>query len=161
MESGKVFRTKSGFCHVLPNQIVLTRDGVIGSAAKVVVGTKINRILIVYGIMVLGLFVASYLSFQEGAVVEPLFLILLAAYLIFGIVNSLNNSATPIIERNSIRKLVLKKAIPGLTRSRFEVHFENEKGNIKKRLILLPGSMLSGQNETLRAVNILKEEDYI
>ena len=64
------------------------------------------------------------------------------------IFTSLKNSATPIIERNKSKGIKLKKAIFGLTRSRFEVLFEDYNGKIKKRLIMLPCSMTDGQNET-------------
>jgi hypothetical protein len=47
MESEKIFKTKTGFCHILPDKIVLKRDGVVGNAAKVTVGNNIARILLI------------------------------------------------------------------------------------------------------------------
>ena len=46
MESEKTFKTKTGFCHILPDKIILTRDGVVGNVAKVTVGNNITRILL-------------------------------------------------------------------------------------------------------------------
>lgn len=60
MEKENIFRTKTGFCHVLPDKIVLTRDGIIGNLSKVIVGNKIQQILIIYGI------INSYLSIVFG-----------------------------------------------------------------------------------------------
>jgi hypothetical protein len=45
-----------------------------------------------------------------------------------------------------------------LTRSRFEVKFEDENGKIKKRLIMLPGSLTGGKIETEKAIKLMKEE---
>ena len=59
------------------------------------------------------------------------------------------------------KEVKLKKALKGLTRSRFEVMFEDEKGKIKKRLIMLPGSLSDGQNETEKAIEIMTEEQLL
>lgn len=161
MENEKKFRTKTGFCHVLPDKLVLTRDGVIGSVAKVAVGNKIPQILVIYGIAVAGTLYSSFLTYQDGFVGRAVLLLLVAAYFLFGILSSMNNSATPVIERKDIQKIVFKKAIPGLTRSRFEVFFEDEQGKIKKRLIMLPGSLLGGEDETQHALKLLQSEHLI
>jgi hypothetical protein len=133
MESEKTFRTKTGFCHILPDKIVLTRDGVIGNVAKVTVGNNIARILLLYGAITVGLIYFGYEAYNNGQTFQPILFGLIGLYLIYGIVSSLNNSATPTIDREKIKAVKLKKAIKGLTRSRFEVLFEDENGKIKKR----------------------------
>lgn len=161
MESEKTFKTKTGFCHILPDKIVLTRDGVVGNVAKVTVGNNIARILIIYGAITVGLFYFGYEAYKNGQTLQPILFGLIGLYLIYGIVSSLNNSATPIIDREKIKDVKLKKAVKGLTRSRFEVLFEDENGKIKKRLIMLPGSLTNGQNETEKAVEIMREEQLM
>lgn len=162
MESNeKLFRTKTGFCHVLPDKIVLTRDGIRGNAAKVIVGNSISRILIIYGVISCGLFYFAYKSYTIGQLAQTIFFGILGVYLIFGIAKSMNNSSAPIIERDKIRDVKFKRAIVGLTRSRFEVLFENEQGKVKKRLIMLPDSLSDGQNETEKALNIMTEAGLI
>ena len=42
-----------------------------------------------------------------------------------------------------------------------EILFEDENGKIKKRLIMLPGSLNGGQNETDLAVQIMREEQLL
>ena len=158
MESEKIFRTKTGFCHILPDKIVLTRDGVIGNVAKVTVGNNIARILLIYGAITVGLFYFGFEAYKTGQMLQPILFGLIGLYLIYGIVSSLNNSATPIIARENIKDVKLKKAIKGLARSRFEVLFEDENGKIKKRLIMLPGSLTDGHNETEKALHLMKEE---
>lgn len=161
MEQEKTFKTKTGFCHILPDKIVLTRDGVVGNVAKVTVGKSIVRILIIYGVMTVGLFYFGFEAYKNGQTLQPILFGLIGVYLIYGIINSLNNSATPIIDRDRIKEVILKKAIKGLTRSRFEVMFEDENRKIKKRLIMLPGSMTDGQSETEKAIAIMKDEQLL
>jgi hypothetical protein len=161
MESEKKFKTKTGFCHILPDKIVLTRDGVVGNMAKVMLGNNISRILIIYGLIAIALIYLAYKSFLENQTFSAAIYGIISIYLIYGIINSLNNSATPIIERESIKKIKFKKGIVGLTRSRFEVLFQNENGKLKKRLLMLPGSLTGGIKETGLALKIMEEEGLI
>lgn len=125
------------------------------------VGNNISRILTIYGGLSLGLFYFAFDSYKNGQIAQPILFGLLGIYLAYGTVNSINNSATPIIDRQKIKEVRFKKAISGLTRSRFEVLFEDEQGKIKKRLIMLPGSLTDGQNETEKAIKIMKDEELI
>ena len=161
MDNEKTFKTKTGFCHILPDKIVLTRDGIIGNVAKVTVGNNVSRILIIYGGLSLGLFYFAFDSYKKGQIAQPILFGLLGIYLVYGIINSINNSATPIIDRQKIKEVKFKKAIIGWTRSRFEVLFEDKQGKIKKRLIMLPGLLTDGQNETEKAIKIMTDEKLI
>ncbi len=161
MESEKVFKTKTGFCHITKDKIILSRDGFAGNVSNAIVGNKISRILIIYSLISLFLFYSAYGSYREGKSFDVFFYFVLGLLLIFGIFKSINNSATPIIERDKIKKVQFKKAIVGLTRARFEVSFEDDNGKIKKRLIMLPGSLNDGEEETQKALMIMKEEGLI
>ena len=68
MENEKTFKTKTGFCHILPNKIILTREGIIGNVAKVTVGKNITRILIIYSGLSTLLLYSAFNSFQKGQV---------------------------------------------------------------------------------------------
>ncbi|MGR7813705.1 phosphoribosylaminoimidazolesuccinocarboxamide synthase [Lacinutrix undariae] len=157
----KQFKTKTGFCHILPDKIILTRDGIIGNMAKVAVGKSITRVLIIYGGISAFLLYSAFDSFQTGQLPISIFYLIVGLFLMYGIFASFNNSATPIIERKDITSIKLKKAIFGITRSRFEVLFKDEKGKIKKRIIMLPGSLDNGKNETEIAKKIMKEEKLL
>lgn len=161
MVTEKTFITKTGFCHVLPGKIVITRDGIIGNVAKVTVGNQISRILLIYGGISCYVIYIAYDFYTKGQFIQAILFGLLSVYLIYNILNSLNNSGTPIIERNKIKEVKFKKAIPGLTRSRFEIKFEDEDGKIKKRLIMLPGSLTGGDKETEIALKIMKDENLL
>ena len=157
----KQFKTKTGFCHILPDKIILTRDGIIGNMAKVAVGKSITRVIIIYGGISAFLLYSAFDSFQTGQVPMSIFYLIIGLFLMYGIFASLNNSATPIIERKDITSIKFKKAIFGITRSRFEVLFKDENGKIKKRIIMLPGSLDNGKNETEIAKKIMKEEKLL
>ena len=158
METSKIFKTKTGYCHVLQDKIVLTRDGIIGNLAQVTTGNNIARPLIIYGLIAAGLLFLAIQEFNQGQTGSASVFIVFGLLLIFGIFKSLNNSATPVIDRQNIQDIEFKKAIPGLTPSHFIVHFLADNGKVKKRLILLPGSLTGGPVETEKALQIMKEE---
>jgi hypothetical protein len=161
MEQENTFRTKSGFCQILSDRIILTRDGAVGKFSEFFVGDKISRILVIYSVIVLFLFFFAFKAFQENKIATFLFNSSFAIYLLFKIKQSLNFSATPIIERNKIKEVKFYDAKFGATRSRFEVIFEDEDGNLKTRLILLPGSLDNGESETKKALQIMKAEKLL
>ena len=132
MDNKNTFKTKTGFCHILPDKIILTRDGIIGNVAKVTVGNNITRILLIYGGLSLFLLYSAFNSFQKGQTPISALYGIVSLFLIYGIFTSLNNSATPIIERNKIKGIKLKKAIFELTRSQFEVLFKDDNGKLRK-----------------------------
>jgi len=37
MDNEKKFKTKTGFCHILADKLILTRDGIVGNVANVTV----------------------------------------------------------------------------------------------------------------------------
>jgi len=161
MVKEKNFKTKSGFCHITSDQLILTRNGVIGNLSKVVVGNKMTNILIKQSVFSIVLFSLAIVYYILDDRITSLFFTFLGALMVYGTVNSLNNSASPIIDRDKIIEIKFKKALPFLTRSRFEVFFENESGEIKKRLIMLPGSLSNGFEETKRAIALFKEEKLL
>jgi len=161
LENEKIFRTKTGYCHVLPDKIVLTRNGVIGDISKVVAGNTVLRFIILYGLVALWLLYSAVENFLNDQRFFSLIWLLLATFLIQGIFKSWNNSAAPIIERHSIRHAAFHPARKGLTRAYFEIHFEDQNGKFKKRLIMLPGSLSNGEIETQKAVEIMTSEKIL
>ena len=161
MEKENTFKTKTGYCHILPDRIVLTRDGSIGNVASVVSNNNLTRILMVYVAFSVFLLYLAFKSSIKGQFFMPIFYGTISFYLMYGVFASRNNSSTPVIERNKIKEIKYKKAIFGLTRARFEVFFEDEKGKIKKRIIMLPGSLSDGKVETEKALVIMKQEGLL
>jgi hypothetical protein len=158
VETEKVFRTKTGYCHVLPDKIVLTRNGIIGNLSKVAVGNHISRSLIISALIAIWLLYLAFSHFMKDERFISLICLLVATFLIQAIFKSWNNcfqfakpgSAAPIIERSSIKSAAFRPARKGLTRAYFEILFENANGKIKKRLIMLPGSLVTAKQKPAR-----------
>lgn len=161
MENDKKFRTKSGYCHILPDKIVLTRDGVVGNVSKVMVGNGIARILIIYALIATVLGYCGYVYLKNERYVSGGIFVLLAVLLVWSILSSLNNSGTPVIARDRIVKIGFIRGISGLTRSRFEVFFRHTNNRVKKRIILMPGSLNGEKEETEKALHLFREEKLI
>ena len=160
MEENK-FITKTGYCHILTDRIILTRDGITGNIAEITVGNKISRILIIYAVISIFLFYFAFDYYNEGKIASMVFNIILALFLIYNIKKSLNYSAASIIQRDRIKEVKFMNAKFGATRSAFEIVFEDSDGKLKKRLILLPGSLNNGTEETEKALAIMKHEKLI
>ena len=105
MERENIFRTKSGFCQILSDRIVLTRNAAVGNFSKFFVGDNITRILLIYSFITLFLLFFAFKAFQENKIATFLFNVFFAIYLLFKIKQSLNFSATPIIKRNKIKEV--------------------------------------------------------
>ena len=88
MENEKKFKTKTGFCHIFPDKIVLTRDGIVGNVAKITIGNSITRILTIYGLISLGLIYVAYKYWLEGQAVLAAIFGIICLYLIYGIVTT-------------------------------------------------------------------------
>lgn len=161
MENGKVFKTKTGYCHILKDKIVLSRDGIVGNVASVVSGNHIYQSVIIY-LTAIG-FLTYFLikNYSEKSYVGIALDATLIAVLSYYIFRAFGYSATPVIERNKISQIVYKKAIPFLTRASFEVHFTDEKGRNKKRLIFLPGSLTNSETIANEALEIMRSEHLI
>lgn len=158
MEIEKIFKTKSGYCHVLPDKIVLTRNGLIGSIAKMTMGNNIARPLIIYGIISVWIFFLVAKMFAEGENVSASLFLIFGLLLVFGFFKNLHNSATPVIDRDKIKNIEFKKAISGVIRAYFIIRFETDTGKIKQRIIMLPGSLSNGPKETEKALEIMTTE---
>jgi hypothetical protein len=160
MEDVKTFKTKTGYCHILADRIVLSRDGIIGNVSKIVVGNTMSKILIAYAIIAVIFIYLGIENLKKGGYTVAVFSLFIGLYLIYGIISSWNNSATPVIDRNTIKKVVFKKGIKGITRSRFEITFLQE-NKTKKRLIMLPGSFAGNEQDLNNAFKIMKEEGLL
>jgi hypothetical protein len=156
MDTFKTFKTKEGFCHVAPEKIILTRDGVIGNVSEAFVGNSIAQILIIYGIALPFLTYAAYQNYERGHVFMAFFFGGGTMLLVYNIFKSRNYSATPIINRNTIRLVTYHPGRKGLTRSRLEVDFDSD-GKLKKRLIILSG--MKGESD--KALEIMREEKLL
>ena len=161
MTTEKKFKTKTGYCFINPSYIELTRNGVKGKLAKSLFGNNINRALIIYSTIAIGLIYVAVRSYSNEKYFLSVYFGIIAMYLILSVIRSFNNSATSVIQRSSIKDVKFIKAQTGITRACFVIHFENEKGILKKRFIFLPGSLNNGAVETDKAIVLMREEGFI
>lgn len=161
MKTEQTFKTKTGFCHITEDKIILTRDGIIGNVAELTTGKSIYRILGMYGIMAVILLYMAYTKLIKKDWIELAMYFGIGAYLLYSMTKSINLSAIPIIERDKIKNVEFKSAKKFLTRSYFKVNFEQNDGKVKSRLIMLPGSLTDGINETEKAIGIMKNAGLI
>ena len=156
METEQKFKTKTGFCHILVDKIILTRDGIVGNMAELTSGNNISRILIIYGLVASLIIYNAYNNFMNENWFFFGIYTIAGIYLTYTIFKSLNYFAIPIIERDKIKNIEFKPAKKFLTRSYFKVDFEQSNGKMKSRLIMLPGSLNDGKKETEKAIGIME-----
>jgi hypothetical protein len=150
------FRTKTGTCTVTPERIILKREGVCGAVAETAYKTSIGRALTIYGVIGTVALLCGIWSLINRDFVAGGFQCAIGIFFIWNIVVSRNNSFAPVIDRSAIRKIVAHPPHPPVTRGYFAVLFE-EDGRIRKRLIMIPGSMQGGKPEYERALTAMRE----
>ncbi|MCB9555253.1 MAG: hypothetical protein H6707_04060 [Deltaproteobacteria bacterium] len=154
------FRTKTGICTIEPGRILISREGSRGFLARLLVGNSIKRILVVYsffGVVLLGV---GSLFLMTDRLFEGAMLVLSAALLLRAVIKSRHNTAASEIAREDVIKIENHEPNEGLTRGYFTVHYQ-EKDAVKKRLIMLPGSLSKGTDEYQKAVNILRDQGLL
>lgn len=157
------FKTKTGYCQILPDKIVLT-----GETPR----QQNQNSGLVIQILFLGLFTVGTISAglksysQENYLGIFLSFVLTALFLFFILLlghillNLDGYSNSPEILRDSIQKIKFTKAIPVFTLAYFTVYFNDKKGK-KKRLIILPGLLKDGPAETKRALDVMKKANLL
>jgi hypothetical protein len=155
---GRSFRTKTGRCVVHDDRIELERSGARGALASTLVGTSVNRILVVYGVVALGFAVVGVRGALQGEYALAVSFGFAAAYFVRGIVRSRGLSTANVLVRSAISRIELHAPKPPVARGHFIVHFI-DKGQRLRRLILLPG-VAEGGTEYASAVALLRSEGF-
>jgi hypothetical protein len=153
---GPSFRTKTGVCTVEGGRLVLSRQGVRGEAAKVLVGASPRRVLLLYAIAAFMLGYVGVQSIRMGRLGAGIALCAAAALLAVSVMRSWNVSAAPQIPLSAIRRVEPHRGRAPLTRPYFVVHFDENK-SLKKRLVMLPGVAQGGAAEFDKALEVLKQ----
>jgi hypothetical protein len=156
-DNGHTFKTTSGFCHVLPEAILFTRDGIVENVAELADPDNLRTILVIYAGFSIGLFCFAVDSFLNGAPVNAVLAIVFGIYLCYVINCSRNNSSASIISRGKVKKVKFRKAFSILHRTRFDVFFADSDGRTKRRRIILPGTFRKDHTEISRAIGIMTE----
>ena len=161
MNEAKTFRTKTGYCHILPDKIVLNRDAVYTGANTAPENNAMPVILLVYASFLAYLVYKGYQAYIVNNTGSLTWCVVFGMLAIWVLVRSWNNSTTGVIARETIKEIRFRKAMPGLTRSYFEIYFKDKKGRTKRRLLMLPGSLSGGKTGTEEALSVMKEESLL
>lgn len=154
------FRTKTGYCHIQPDKIVLSANSNPLTVFKEPSSRSVFQRLMMYVLLSLCLLIQAYTSFVNDEIALGVFLGTGGIFFLYTILVGINNSVTPVIERSAIEKVKFTKAIPWIRRSYFTIFF-NENGKIKKRLLIMPGSLTGGVDETKKALEIMTREGLL
>ncbi|GLB52992.1 hypothetical protein NBRC110019_20320 [Neptunitalea chrysea] len=162
MDTYKKFETKLGYCHVLPDRLILTEQSTLVQHIEEYKETnKLPKAHISYLAIVLLLALKSYTAFKDYKFVRSgASVMVILGYIIF-IIYNINITTTPMIPKKSIVKIKFKKGTKWLTRARLVVHYKSKKGTLKKRLILFPGALFKGDTKSKEAIDILIKANYL
>lgn len=161
MNQSKKFKTKNGYCHVLPDRIVFTHSDIYGQVGDLAGEGKMFRVLILYCFFALVAGYFSYFNFMQNAVFWFVLFAIIAVYLLYGVMLNLNTTLHPIIHRKQIVEVEYKEPKGKLSYPVFVVRFKNRKGDLKKRLITMP--LATGKNEENNrdALGVMREEGLV
>jgi len=154
------FRTKTGTCCILPDRILIRREGVSGFLANMISGNSVIRTLFVNSIISLSLVCLAGYLVVNGQISIAILPFVIALFLLYGTIKSRDFSAIPEIPRDAIETIEAHEPRPGATRGYFLVHFRLGE-SVKKRIIILPGSMSGGSTEFKRALDLLRNHGLI
>ena len=149
------FRTKSGLCTVTPDQIVLTRVGLRGRFAELVLGSGTTRLLLTYAVLGIVLVGVGIYYLRQSKVVDAVIALAIGVLLLTNAFRSRRNTATPVIPRAAIQSIIATKPVAAMTRGYFAVEFL-ENARLVKRIIILPGILENGQAEYQKALEVFQ-----
>lgn len=159
-EDEYTFRTKTGICAVSPEKLILTREVTTGKVARILFGKSIRLGLIVYGFIGAIALVFGIWQIIGRHYLGGVFLLLVGIYLYWNVIASWNNSSLNQIERSAVESIDIKPPKPPVTRGYFTINFRHN-GKMRKRLIMLPGSMSGGDEEYKKALSVMKETGWL
>lgn len=160
-EQPAAFMTQTGYCHILPDRIVLTQDG---NYNRPLVQQRQNRQLVFETLIFLA--TIAFLTYKSVQIYadDRFWSIILAIFvclLLIRFVTTWRYAQAAIIPRDRIREVRFIKAFPYLMRSRVIVTFEDINGKRQKRLVPLPGWLNEGDRHTAEALALLKKEGLL
>ena len=158
MRPSRVFKTRTGYCHITKDKIILSRNEIINSPDEIV--SRDNNIVILsfYAILAAIMIYLSFRGYQMAEYYISGCFFVLAFFLLIHIYASRNNSMTNVIQRSKITDIQFRKAISPRKPGYFIIFFEDTDGSIKRRFIELPTPTDKDESGAQRAIDIMTEE---
>ncbi len=154
------FKTQYGYCHILSDKILLTTKANSGENIKQPFSMHVLLRHTLFLVLILWQFYFSYDSYKKGNNGFAIFSALLGALLVYLLIKNIKNSESE-IEISSIKHILLKKGISGLTKTIIIIYYEEPNGTKKKKLIALPSIAMGGKAETEKAIALLQKENLL
>lgn len=161
MDNRETFETSRGYCHVLKDKILFTRNKSPKDLETFAPNYILTTLLIIYGMITVFLLYKAYLNYQTQEWLLVSLFVIGALYLIYELFRSLSYSTTSVIERDAIENVVFRPIKPFVRRSHFRVYFKNANGKTKTRLIILPRSFKLKEKQTKKAMRVMKRSGLI
>jgi len=158
MEIEKSFRTDNGLCIILPDKLILTKNGEGSDPSNTADQETRLAPIIIYSIIALALFGVALKGFLENNIYTALFLAVLGAASLARLIINLNKSHSRVIERDTIVEVEFKREYGSFPHAYFVIHYKNQNGTIKQRHIQLPGTLITGKEEIENAYLIMESE---
>jgi len=164
METNSTFKTKTGYCHILPDKIVLSVDGDIEKALNATSEKHNPKALkSIFALIIIFLLGSVYYQYRNlqidlGTVI---FIVVFSLILYFILLKMLSYPSVHQIDRSKISKIKLFKSHGGLTYSKFIVYFESENKKKMATDITLPDPNIFGKKYLDDAVKILTDEKLL
>lgn len=158
MEGAKMFKTRSGYCFITPDEIILTQQHHLQKKPAKPAGDISTIVLSLYAIVAAFVFYFAVLGFQQADYYPAAVLLIVSVGIMAYVYSARDKSFTPVIPRHSIRDIELIKAIPGGLGTYFNIWFEDDNGQLKRRVIKLPGMFVPENAELANAIKVMQEE---
>ncbi len=161
MEQELKFRTKTGYCHILPDKIAFSRSGKLDKNGEPKKGIHISFMTVVFFVIAALCVLIFFLMFQSATVVPKVLVGLLIFFMVGGTLTIMSNTTVPSIDRSKILSLEYIEGQQGLTSSRFHVKIDIGKHKPEERLIILPGYLTGGDEEAEKAQQLFKDQGLL
>ena len=157
----KSFPTRYGYCYIYPDRLEEERNDVSGKIYRWLSNKGITRAWFLYFIAFLFFLLTTFLVFQflENYFLT-LFLAIVSLVSLYASWVNRNVSILPVIPRNQIDRVIYHQAVPGVSRTRFEVRFSPKKRELKK-MIHLPTPHKGNRQLPQSVFYMMKEEGFI
>lgn len=161
MDTEKKFKIRSGYCHIYPERIMFSRNGVIKSGTRKKFWRNrwwlyLADLILIALLLVAGLYLATL-----GKITLTVILALAALYRIINMMINLVRLSITEIRRDAIIRVRLNPGIKGISRARVRFIFKTPKGKKRRKLIILMDAVDTGHADTEHACRILRDEGLI
>lgn len=161
MRSGsKSFPTRNGVCQVFSDRIEFQGNGLTGKLSNWLYNKGFKRVSILYGLLFLGFVLALGISLWLDNYFLAFFFFISALLDLYALWLNKDISMTPLIIRRNIHQVNFQQAVEGKARASFEIFFEEEGRNYKRK-VSLPSLMQNGAAVANSAYWIFRDEGLL